>query len=48
MQFNVDGTDFGAAVPLDGPVCAPAPHHARRLGNHTVTATYLGDTQLRT
>ncbi len=44
VQFAVDGTNFGAAVPLAGGSATSAAYVPTALGNQVVTATYLGDT----
>ncbi|MFW6867411.1 Ig-like domain repeat protein [Nocardioides sp. CPCC 206347] len=42
VQFRVDGSDFGAAIPLtDGAATSPA-LSTLGLGNHTVVAVYAG------
>ena len=42
VQFNVDGADFGAAVPLSGGSATSPALSTLPLGNHTVTASYGG------
>jgi hypothetical protein len=43
VQFAVDGADFGAPVPLSGGSATSAAISTLALGNHSVTATYVGD-----
>lgn len=42
VQFRVDGSDFGAAVALSGGTATSAALSTLGLGDHTVTAAYLG------
>jgi hypothetical protein len=43
VQFLVDGGTFGAAVPVSGGTATSAVFQNLPLGNHTITANYLGD-----
>jgi hypothetical protein len=43
VQFAVDGADFGSPVQLAGGSATSAPISTLALGDHTVTATYIGD-----
>ncbi|WGX95434.1 Ig-like domain-containing protein [Nocardioides sp. L-11A] len=42
VRFVVDGSDFGAPVPLSGGQATSSPLSTLGLGNHTVTAVYSG------
>ncbi|GAA3547628.1 beta strand repeat-containing protein [Nocardioides daeguensis] len=42
VSFNVDGSDFGAPVPLSGAQATSGALSTLGLGYHTVTATYSG------
>lgn len=42
VQFNVDGSDFGGAIPLSDGVATSPPLATLALGDHTVTAVYAG------
>jgi hypothetical protein len=43
VQFAIDGNNFGAPVSLSGGHATSAAISTLGLGNHSVTATYLGD-----
>ncbi|MFL6156247.1 MAG: Ig-like domain repeat protein, partial [Marmoricola sp.] len=42
VQFAVDGVNLGAPVPLSGGT-ATSPVSTQQVGNHTITADYVGD-----
>lgn len=44
VQFKIDGADFGTPVTLSGGSASSAAISTLSVGNHTVTATYSGDT----
>jgi hypothetical protein len=48
VQFTVDGSPFGTAVPLDGSNNASVTISSLHGGNHDVTATYTGDDDFAT
>jgi len=43
VQFAVDGTNFGSPVPVTGGTASSAPNSTLTTGNHTITASYSGD-----
>ncbi len=45
VQFVVDGADFGAPLPLSGGQATSAAISTLPLGDHTVTAVYLGSAE---
>ncbi len=45
VQFAIDGANFGAPVGLSGGQATSAAIDSLGLGNHTVTATYLGSAE---
>ncbi|MCU1458201.1 MAG: hypothetical protein JWL73_2293 [Actinomycetia bacterium] len=49
IQFNIDGTDVGSAVPVDATGHASSvPSSSLSTGSHTITATYSGDSNYTT
>lgn len=46
VQFSVDGTDVGAAVPLAADGTAPLAIPGLSAGTHTITATFSGTTEI--
>jgi autotransporter-associated beta strand protein len=43
VQFVIDGSKFGSPVSLSNGVATSQPNSTLSAGNHTVTASYLGD-----
>jgi hypothetical protein len=43
VQFQIDGVNFGPAVPLSGGIATSGPISTLALGSHVITAVYGGD-----